>query len=189
MTELQGVKCALRNEMREKREKMTREENIGKSVAAQMKLLASSEWKNASGIALYASCKGELSTYLLLDQAWRTGKKVYLPKVTDARNGEMNFFSCAGPQSLERGAFGIPEPVGGVAMGSLDLMIAPGLAFDRNGHRLGYGGGYYDRFLDEKNAFPKIGLCFAWQILSEIPHDDYDRTVSCLCTEEFLLCL
>lgn len=189
MTEIQAAKCALRREMLERREKMTREETIGKSVGAQMKLLACAAWQKASSIALYASCKGELSTYLLLEQAWRTGKKVYLPKVTDGRHGEMKFFSCAGSQSLEKGAFGIPEPVDGVEMEAPDLMICPGLAYDRAGHRLGYGGGYYDRFLAAKKDFPVIGLCFAWQILPEIPHVGHDKTVSGLCAEECLIWL
>jgi 5-formyltetrahydrofolate cyclo-ligase len=96
----------------------------------------------------------------------------------------------------ERGAFGIPEPPrpepeedGGLGPGDFPaLVIVPGLAFDREGRRLGRGGAYYDRFLGELETagrpFHTVGLCTPCQLVSEVPAEAWDRSMDCLCTGE-----
>lgn len=109
-----------------------------------------------------------------------------------------DFALCSGPQDLRPGPFGLREPtpalpgLGPEALGaafSPDLFILPGLLFDLRGGRLGYGGGYYDRFLRRRPACPLLGLCFSCQVVPTLPLDPWDQRVDHLCTERGLQCL
>ena len=81
-----------------------------------------------------------------------------------------------GKADLQQGAYGIMEPCGEVFTDydSIDVAIIPGMAFDKQGHRLGRGKGYYDRFLSKIPKVYKIGLCFSWQLVDEVPCDEHD---------------
>ena len=110
----------------------------------------------------------------------------------------MDFVACTGPEQLRTGPFGLREPEDGLpgfgpeGTGKAfkpDLLVLPGLAFDLHGGRLGFGGGYYDRFLDSELACPRVGLCFAFQVAKNLPLEQWDQRVQYLCTEEQFLCL
>lgn len=191
-------KTALRERMRRLRLDQPPGLARARSLEAQRRLMDAPCWRNARSVALYVALKGELSTDSLLDAAWKSGRAVWLPRVRPREPGRMEFVACAGPGQLRPGPFGLREPEDGLpGLGPEeagmsfrpDLLVLPGLAFDRRGGRLGFGGGYYDRFLDNMPACPRVGLCFAFQIIRNLPLEQWDQRVRYLCTEEQFLCL
>lgn len=164
----------------------------------QERLLESSFWQKSRTVTLYVAVKGEPDTSLLLHEAWKDGKDVFLPRCRKGEPGSMDMIACAGPDELEVSGFGIPEPKLGtdsrllspevLNAGGATLIVVPALAFDRQGFRLGYGGGYYDRMLSEA-CCASVGLAFHELLLDRLPHDAWDRPVGAVCTEEELLCL
>ena len=130
-------------------------------------------------IVAYYSLPDEVCTHQLLDELVAAGKTVYLPKVVNET--EMVLCQYTGRDSLQKGAFGIMEPTGPVLpkdkYEDIRVVLVPGMAFDKENHRLGRGKGYYDRFL---NSFPKprhavfYGVCFDFQCVDAIPVDEHD---------------
>ena len=109
------------------------------------KVTALPAFKNADRILVYADYNHEVVTEYLIKEAWKAGKEVAVPKVVGK---DMVFYKLTDFARLEPGYFGIPEPVSGeIVNWSKALMIMPGVAFDRANHRVGYGGGFYDRYL------------------------------------------
>lgn len=181
-----------------------------RAVAAQENLLRADCWLQAESVALYVGVKDEIGTSLLLEAAWREGRTLWLPRVRRGQPGFMDFVACASREQLRPGPFGLVEPeadlpgfgpedvsagagracspAGGMTFAP-SLMVLPGLAFDLKGGRLGYGGGYYDRFLQAGLACPRVGFCFDFQLVPPLPLAPWDQRVHHLCTEERLLCL
>lgn len=163
--------------------------------AAQERLLAAACWRDAASVALYVGVRDELPTDLLLREAWSCGREVWLPRVRPGERGRMDFVRCAGPEDLCPGAFGLQEPrpeLPGTCAGDAHfrpgLILVPGVAFDRRGGRMGYGGGFYDRFLvafpvGAGAACPALGFCFGFQIVEALPCAAWDRPVDGICTE------
>lgn len=149
---------------------------------AQKALLVSALWAESEIIALYASREGEVSTQLLLDEAWREGKTVLLPKITNMQNGEMQFGLCRNREELVPGYQGILEPALADAGIAPDTIVAPGTAFDLAGNRLGYGKGFYDRYLGSHTGSRTVGLCYSFQVVGRVPTNSYDRPVEAICT-------
>ena len=106
-------------------------------------------------------------------------KLLAFPRILD--NGALLFFSGT---VFEAGAHGVSEPVGGTAAPPPDLVIVPGLAFDRAGVRLGRGKGYYDRWLEANPAVRTLGVCFKFQVLERIPAEPHDVCVNAILTED-----
>lgn len=125
-------------------------------------------------LLLYHALPDEVPTQELMDQLIAEGKTVVLPKVISDTDMELRRYT--GRQDLQQGAFGILEPTGELFTDydSIDVAIIPGMAFDRDGHRLGRGKGYYDRFLSRVPYLYKIGLCYDWQIVDHVPTDEHD---------------
>ena len=140
-------------------------------------------FRAARCIALYHALPGEVQTETWLAQ-WLGQKEIALPRV---QGDDLMLLPYAGPDSVERGAFGIWEPV--VQPGSrsienrIDLIIVPGVAFDRRLNRLGRGRGFYDRLLSALHV-PRIGVCFDFQLFDEIPAEDFDRKMDAVVTEK-----
>ena len=154
-------------------------------------LTATDDWRTAHCVALYMSMPGEVETGPLLETAFRQGKSVYLPRVFG--KGKMIFYPAGPATRLTRSAFGILEPPESeegmtcISPHRPDIILVPGLAFDRLGYRLGYGGGYYDRFLAPGGHARRIGLSFAENLVPELPHETWDERMSLLCTEDGLI--
>lgn len=153
----------------------------------------------AEEIYTYVDYNGEAGTRKIIETAIWMGKSVWVPKVT---GDTMHFYRIGSLDELRPGAYGIPEPGGkGPADGSIlepgkacikdKLMVMPGVAFDRQCHRVGYGGGYYDRYLSaHQTDLPKfriMALAFEFQILPEVPHEEHDMTPEIVVTEKRIL--
>jgi 5-formyltetrahydrofolate cyclo-ligase len=156
------------------------------------KLLESKELKGADNVLVYCSYLSEVDTHTLIERLLYKGKRVYCPKVTDPKNGIMEFYEVRGMKDLTEGYHGIPEPVTTdryvtvEAMHDLDsnhtdmlhtdtLMILPGVAFDRDCNRIGYRGGFYDRYIPRIPGAYLIALAFEEQISEDIfPMESHD---------------
>ncbi len=204
MESLAERKMALRRQMREVRAKIFADpqEHARRSLMIQRRIMAEPAWARSGSILLYAAFRDEADTSFLLEQAWLQGKTVALPRCRPgstqgaSARGEMDFFICRGWPDLAFSALGIPEPSPRLplwrASGEPALMLAPGLAFDRRGGRLGYGGGFYDRWLEQDGragaGMPlTLGMAFSSQIVDEVPRGAWDRLVRGICTEQEIL--
>lgn len=172
-------KDSLRKIFREKRKNCDRsaENKIAEN------LFATEEYKAAERLLLYASLPGEINTDPIFLRALSDGKKVYYPKTE--KDGKMEFFRAESLESLSVGKFGIrePETAEKFSENGKTLCVVPGFSFDKEGFRLGYGGGYYDRFLSTFNGF-SAGLCLSAFISEKLPRDGFDIAVNAVITEE-----
>lgn len=172
-------KAALRREIREKKRAMTAEQ-IEKASRELGELFAQTEqYKNAKTIYGYLPYNQEVRTVPILERALQDGKRVAVPKVYGE---EMRFIYLTDLSDVETGYAGIPEPVadGPVADDTTALVLMPGLAFDPQGHRIGYGGGFYDRFLSREPNHPTVALCYAFQVLPALETEEFDIPVDCV---------
>lgn len=167
-------KAALRREIAAKKRAMTGAQILAASENLALQLFAHPLYQRAVALYAYLSYNQEVRTQAILRQAAADGKRLAVPKITD---GRMEFLWLTDRTRLEPGFGGIPEPVEGERADAPDaLVLMPGLAFDRQGHRMGYGGGYYDRFL-AREPHPTIALCFDFQLLDCLPTEDHDIPV------------
>lgn len=164
-------KTALRKVIRELKAKMGEKERDQMSESICRKVLSHPQWKAAHTILLYYALPDETNTGSLIETALKEGKKVLLP-VVEGNDLQLKCFT--GETRL--GKFNIEEPTGPefYSYACIDLVIVPGIAFDQGGNRLGRGKGYYDRTLPLLSNAYKIGLCFPFQILESIPHEEHD---------------
>jgi 5-formyltetrahydrofolate cyclo-ligase len=138
-------------------------------------------------VALYAGVRGEVPTGRIREAYLSAGAKLYYPRVTG--NGVLSFYRHREGDGWEKGRYGIPEPLrrrgSRPRSGPFDLVVVPGVAFDRKGRRLGHGFGYYDRFLGTlSEGVPRVGLAFSHQVVPEVPVEAWDVPVHALITEE-----
>lgn len=147
------------------------------------KVMESPLFQNADSVYVYMDCKGEVSVRLLLETAWKLGKKTAAPKVTGP--GEMKYYYINSYDDVAPGYYDIPEPTTEIeAADENALLIVPGVAFDRKRHRCGYGQGFYDRYLAANRLHPTIAIAFDFQIVDEVPADQYDIFPQVLITEK-----
>ncbi len=169
-------KTALRKEIREKKRAMTQKQIEKASHALAQQFFATAYYREAKTLYGYLPYNQEVRTIPMLQQALLDGKKVAVPKVF---GDEMEFIYLTDLTQVEKGYAGIPEPVadGPIAHDEKALVLMPGLAFDAQGHRIGYGGGFYDKYLDShpNTEFQKIALCFDFQIYDQIPSEAHDE--------------
>ena len=127
-------------------------------------------------ILAYHSLPDEVNTHEYIEQLVKEGKQVLLPVVIDGENMIIREYS--GPQDLQEGSFHIMEPIGKLfpkeKYKEIEVGIIPGMSFDEEGNRLGRGKGYYDRLLQEMPHLYKIGICFAFQKIKNIPTEGTD---------------
>jgi 5-formyltetrahydrofolate cyclo-ligase len=169
-------KKELRKQIRELKRAMTEEQIVSSSQRLGELFLASEFYKNAKTIYGYLPYNQEVRTVPMLQQALRDGKRVAVPKVFGS---EMRFIYLEDLTAVEKGYAGIPEPVadGPVAEDTTALVLMPGLAFDAQGHRIGYGGGFYDRFLEDEPNHPSLALCYDFQMLEHLETEAHDIPV------------
>ena len=129
-------------------------------------------FKSAKLILLYQSLPDEVDTHAFLAR-WQEKKQLLLPVVV---GDELELRRFSSPNDLQIGAYNIQEPVGECFndFNKIELAIVPGMAFDKQGHRLGRGKGYYDRLLPKLTNAYKLGVCFPYQYVEEVPTDEHD---------------
>lgn len=172
-------KQALRKAIREKKRAMTEEQICEASLRLGELFIRSEMYQQAKTLYGYLPYNQEVRTTAMLQQALSDGKRVAVPKIY---GDEMKFIFLDDLSQVEKGYSGIPEPIkdGPVADDPTALVLMPGLAFDAQGHRVGYGGGFYDRFLEKEPNHPTIALCYEFQMLPELPVQEYDVPVDCV---------
>ena len=133
-------------------------------------------YKAAKSIYGYMPYNQEVRTVPMLEQALRDGKKVAVPK---CYGDEMKFIYLDDLTKVSKGYAGIPEPIADapVAHDETALVLMPGLAFDPQGHRIGYGGGFYDKFLSREPNHPTLALCYDFQMLPHLDTEEHDIPV------------
>ena len=176
---LGGRKPSLRQYIRAQKREHTAAELAAMSEDIVNKVLASAEWREAGTLLLYYPLHDEVDVRALLHVSCEGGKRVLLPVV---KGEELELRLYEGESSLREGAFGIMEPTGPLFApedyGEIEFAIIPGMAFDRAGHRLGRGKGYYDRLLPKLRAARLVGVCFPFQFLDEVPAEPHDIAVA-----------
>ncbi len=169
-------KKALRREIKAKKAAMTQGQIEACSKELTEKTLASALFQNATSLYGYLPYNQEVQTWELLHAAQKAGKRVAVPKVY----GEtMRFLWLDDLEAVSLGYCGIPEPVADEpeADDPHALVLMPGLAFDPNGNRMGYGGGFYDRFLAAEPEHPTLALCYGFQMLPKLETEAHDIPV------------
>lgn len=169
-------KKELRSTIRERKRAMTEEEIVRRSDALGRLFAQSDAYKAAKTIYGYLPYNQEVRTVPMLEQALKDGKRVAVPKVY---GDEMKFLYLEDLTQVEKGYAGIPEPIadGPVADDETALVLMPGLAFDPQGHRIGYGGGFYDKFLAAEPNHPTLALCYEFQVLPALHTEEHDIPV------------
>ncbi len=178
-------KKILRKQMREKRDALTIEEIDIRSKQISEQLLQSSFYKECTHICVYEAFRNEVSCEYITTQALQDRKCVYLP-VTDEASKTMEFYQITKATVYREGNYGIREPELDEKSKTLQdkaLILLPGLAFDRNKHRLGYGGGYYDKYLALHDEHITLALCYDFQIVDELPCEKHDILPDYIVTE------
>jgi len=183
-------KSQLRRELQKRLIGIPDEERKDRSHKACRNLIATNEFQNASAVMMYLSLPHELDTYEAILYAWQMGKTVVVPKVS----WQQRHMIPVQITSLETGfsaeVAGLRNPITGVPVPfeDIDLVVVPGLGFDRKGNRLGRGGSFYDRFFaNNQLKAPKCGFAFAEQVLESVPVTDHDVPVDFLVTDEEVL--
>jgi 5-formyltetrahydrofolate cyclo-ligase len=171
-------KVALRRRAIAIRDGLPPEQRRAMSAAIRERLQGLACWKEARAVGLYAAIRGEVDTLPLIEAARAAEKRVAFPRARRSE-GTLAFYEVACAADLSLGAFGVPEPA---EDDSRRLPIVPGVAFDRRGWRLGFGGGFYDRLLGACRR-PSVGLAYACQIHDALPAEDHDRGVDIVVTE------
>ena len=176
------MKHKIRKHIKEKLNNHSELEKSRKSDIIKARLFNEEEFKNASVVMFYVSLKDEVNTFSMIDEALEAGKRICVPVILKEEKrliaGEIKNRKA----DLESQHFGIYQPIEGhvkeVPLSDIDLVIVPGIAFDKNNVRLGRGHGYYDRFLSGlPDTARTIGLAFDFQVVDNLPKDSHDIPV------------
>ncbi len=179
-------KQEIRKKIKTKLDKMSLEDYWNNCFEIHKKLFNHAAWKNSSIVAITVSRGKEIDTASIIKQAWKEKKQIAVPKCDPATN-TMEFRVISTFEQLEEGYFGILEPIVTetkvITSKEIELMIVPGVAYDFNGYRIGYGGGYYDRYLSNyHNKF--LSLAFTQQFVNHIPAKSFDIAIPIIITEK-----
>ncbi|MBI5057870.1 MAG: 5-formyltetrahydrofolate cyclo-ligase [Nitrospirae bacterium] len=199
------MKKALRERLLKKRNRIGLQEKKVKEAAIRKRLYASADFKKAKSMLFYASFRSEVDTMTCIAHTLKLKKNVVLPRVENKKE-MLRLFAINNISEIEPGYMGIPEPVIRTAserkLNDIDIVIVPGAGFDKNGNRLGYGAGYYDKLFsgirDQGSGVRKeklipnpqppkpvlIALAFEEQIASEIPSEKHDVKMDRIITEK-----
>lgn len=163
----------LRRLVREKKRAMSEADILRRSEWLGKLLRQQEEYRQADTIYGYLPFNQEVRLLPILEQAMKEGKRVAVPKIL---GNEMIFVYIEDFSRIQTGRGGVPEPVadGPIARVENALVILPGLVFDQRGNRIGYGGGYYDRFLTRESNHPTIALCYDFQVVAHLEADPHD---------------
>lgn len=166
-------KKSLRQQIRQLKKQHTPEQLMEQSEAILKKLAVHPDFLSANRVMLYASLPDEVQTLSFLDE-WKNRKTIILPTVV---GDDIIPVELTSDCEMVEGDFHILEPESHPYTGALDLIVVPGMAFDRQGHRLGRGKGFYDRFLVKYPNVKTMGICFDFQLLDEVPAEPHDQLI------------
>lgn len=189
MNKIKEQKKHIRKLMLKTRLALTFQEVESKSKLIIDLILKYIDLKPKQKIFLYLPIKKEVNTWPLIKACWQRDIQVFLP-CCSKEPGKMTFYCLQKKEQVKVGKFDIPEPDPQVCTpflkGSPNIIFIPGVAFDWNKYRLGYGGGYYDRLLEQINLSKTllIGLAYHFQIVPTLPHEPWDKPVDMLITEK-----
>lgn len=176
-------KNTLREKLLEKRGELDKEEVIKKGNILKEKLFSLKEYKKAKTVMFFVSFGKEIYTHNMVQEALKDeSKTIVIPKVV-----EFELIPCIieNFSGLVRSSYGILEPIEAkkANLDEIDVVLVPGIGFDKNGYRIGFGKGFYDKFLKTTNAL-KIGLCMDSEIIGNIPYDEWDIPMDIVMSEE-----
>lgn len=186
-TDIREIKREKREEIKSFRRSLETEEKSQLDSAIAQRFFDSYVYKKTRQVFIYVSTAIEVDTLNIIERAAQEGRKIACPRCVDGTR-EMEFYYINSIDDLEPGTFGVLEPVADkenlVTDFSNGVCVVPGLAFDYGGFRLGYGKGYYDRFLSGYRGFT-CGLCYSQNVVKSLPHGRFDRHVGLLITDSF----
>lgn len=176
------LKEAIRKEALRARDQIAESKRQEDSQTIAGKVTGCELFQNSEDIYCYVNIRSEVATGQIIEEAWRLGKRVWLPKV---EGKEMAFYRADAYKELEPGVYGILEPSSvDKADGAFGLVIMPGVAFDKECRRIGYGGGYYDRYLSKHPALHTLALAYEVQMQDAvIPCEETDIRPEAVVTE------
>ncbi|PTL40503.1 5-formyltetrahydrofolate cyclo-ligase [Alkalicoccus saliphilus] len=173
-------KRSIRITIKEKLQTLSKEERLSQESMLYSQLFEMPEWKKAEVAACTISVGNELNTYPIFIRAWKEGKKIAAPVVKGSKK-ELDFYIVNKMEDCREAGFGLIEPDPSkceyVSPEHIDLVITPGLAFDKEGFRIGYGGGFFDRFL-QGLPVSTVSLVFQEQLMENIPRESFDVPVN-----------
>ena len=176
------MKNQLKESILEKRDSLSEEEILEKSNKIKNNLFNLTQYKNSKTIMFFVSFKSEVDTHNMIGEALKN-KTIVIPKVV---SHEIEPSVIIDFDNLVPGKFGILEPIEAmkIANKNINLILVPGIVFDKKGHRIGYGFGFYDKFLAKVPKAIKIGLAFDFQFVDQIPAEMHDVHVHLIVTEK-----
>lgn len=184
MKETSIEKAEFRKKIATLKKSFTSEDLLSRSEEILSVLEITGVFQDAKNVFIYNSLADEVQTIDFINR-WSESKNFYLPVVDD---GDMVFRAYSSSITYNKSSYGIEEPLGEnfTAYNKVDLVIVPGIAFDRKMNRLGRGKGFYDRFLGKIKA-PKVGICFDFQLFDKIPVDKHDIEMDYVVSENELI--
>jgi 5-formyltetrahydrofolate cyclo-ligase len=175
----------MRKNMLEKRNSLSPAAINTKSAAIQQSFVQSDEFKHSRTMASYYPVGTEVRTQKIVNTALKSNRLVALPRTT---GDHIKFYRILLNTNLIAGKFGIKEPSitsNSCVSDEIDLLLVPGIVFDTNGYRIGYGYGYYDRFIArKKNSIVSVGLAYEFQVCEKVPRSNDDQKINVLVTEK-----
>lgn len=174
------IKAEMRRTIRAVKKETGAERLVEKSVDAVKRMEDDARYRAARTVMLYHPLWDEVDTRPMIRHALSCGKRVILPTV---HGDDIVTVEVTADTEWREGDFGILEPVAPPYEGTIDLVVVPGVAFDRSGGRLGRGRGYYDRFLARHPESTRIGICFDFQIVDRVPREPFDLTMHSVIAE------
>lgn len=179
-------KTEIRKSLKKLRDSLTSDERESASNAVNARLFNMDCWKNAVSIYTFVSYNSEIDTYSIMKKALSEKKRLFVPKV---EGKDMLFYEIMDiDRDLQPGAYGIMEPVTAAQdISRAGLMIVPGLAFDNRKNRLGYGGGFYDRYLSLPNVHTTVAIGFDFQVIDKVPCEENDIKMNYVVTPGHIL--
>lgn len=179
-------KKEIRSKILKMRQALPKEEVREKSLRIMERIEETEAFQNADNLLAYIDFRGEVATGSLIEKAWKLGKKVYVPRVAGK---EMEFYQIRSFEDLEKGAYGILEPkkecpAYEAGKEKDTLAILPGSVFDKKKNRVGYGGGFYDRYFENRREICRIAVAYEMQIVEEIETEEFDLPADYVATEE-----
>lgn len=198
MEQIMETKAQLRERMKKRRDAMPKDERAAKSDAIARRIMKLDWYSYAAELLVYAAIRSEVELFSFCEMAWRDGRILYFPRVSGE---DMEFYRVDSFQQLAPGCFQVPEPrliadsdfaessdslAGEVWSAGSERtvpILVPGIAFSRQGQRIGYGKGYYDRYLAKHPALMPIGICFEEQLVDGMETEAQDYPMRRIVTE------